>query len=447
MRRKSFPIRLRVALAGLLFLAGTVVMRSEGPQMVGGPPIPGGTQFVPGQPFVWTINPITYWTDKGTLGPLSNSSATSLVQSSLQVWLSVPTASINFSQAGQLPQDVTSYNILAVLNDMAACSTPLDPNSATVIARDRTVIFDTDGSAIEALGGDPSGVLGVTIPLCWSSDGTTNFFQRTAAVFNGQFATTFDNTMEATMIHEFGHMIGLDHSQINLECLADLCVGAELRGVPIMFPVAISDRITLSTDDEAGISVLYPETVNNPPNRVPFSTLGRIQGHVYFSDGITPAQGFNVIARNTTDPLRIAVSNVSGFLFTACVGVPSTVLPPPWGDCGAIFGSTDTTLIGVYDLPGLPSGTYTVEVEAINDSWPMPFILGSSVGPIGQMGFQFPLYADCTPLYLGSNASGGCGNPTHLTVTAGAVVNAGTDVILNGPTGTSPRYDAWEDGP
>ncbi len=447
MRQKSFPIQLRVALAGLLFLAGTVAMRGEGPLMVGGPPIPGGTQFVPGQPFVWTINPVTYWTDKGTLGPLSNSSATSLVQSSLQVWQAVPTANIAFRQAGQLPQDVTSYNILTVLNDMAACSTPLDPNSATVIARDRTVIFDTDGSAIEALGGDPSGVLGFTMPLCWSSDGTTNFYQRTAAVFNGQFASSANTTMESTMIHEFGHMIGLDHSQINLQCLMDFCTGSELAGVPIMFPVDISDRITLSTDDEAGISLLYPETANNPPDRVPFSTLGRIQGHVYFSDGITPAQGFNVIARNTTDPLRIAVSNVSGFLFTACVGVPSTILPPPGGDCGTIFGSTDTTLIGVYDLPGLPSGTYTVEVEAINDTWPIPFILGSSVGPVGQMGFQFPLYADCTPLYLGSVGSGGCGSPTTLTVTAGAVVNAGTDVILNGPTGSLHRYDAWEDGP
>ncbi len=447
MRRKYLPIRLRLALAGLLFLAGSVVMRSEGPEMVGGPPIPGRTQYVPGQPFVWTIHPVTYWTDRGTLGVLSNSAATSLVQSSFQVWQAVPTASISFSQAGQLPQDVTSYNILTVLNDMAACSTPLDPNSATVIARDRTVIFDSDGSATEALGGDPSGVLGFTIPLCWSSNGTTNFYQRTAAVFNGQFASLANSTMESTMIHEFGHMIGLDHSQINLECLMDFCAGSELAGIPIMLPVAVSDRITLSTDDVAGISALYPETVDDPPNRVPFNTLGRIQGHVYFSDGITPAQGFNVVARNTSDPARIAVSNVSGFLFTACVGVPATVLPPPRGDCGPIFGSTDPTLIGVYDLPGLPPGTYTVEVEAINDSWPMPFILGSSVGPIGQMGFQFPLFADCTPLYLGSVGPGGCGSPTHLTVTAGAIVNAGTDVILNGPTGNSPRYDAWEDGP
>ncbi len=447
MRRRHLPICLRLVLAGLLFLAGSVVTRSEGPQMVGGPPIPGGTQFVPGQPFVWTINPVTYWTDRGTLGPLSNSSATTLVQSSLQVWQSVPTASLTFSQAGQLPQDVTASNILTVLNDMADCSTPLDPNSTTVIARDRTVIFDTDGSAIQALGGDPSGILGVTLPLCSSSDGTTNFFLRTAALFNGQFASSLNTTMESTMIHEFGHLIGLDHSQINLECLADYCTGSELAGVPIMFPVAISDRITLSTDDEAGISVLYPGTANTPPTRVPFSTLGRIQGHVYFSDGITPAQGFNVIARNTTDPLKIAVSNVSGFLFTACVGVPSTVLPPPQGECGANFGSTDTSLIGFYDLPGLPPGTYTVEVEAINNTWPIPFIYGSSVGPVGQMGFQFPLYVDCTPFYLGSNSSAGCGTPTHIAVTAGAVVNSGTDVILNGPTGTLPRYDAWEDGP
>jgi hypothetical protein len=247
---------------------------------------------------------------------------------------------------------------------------------------------------------------------------------------------------KAVMIHEFGHMIGLDHSQINLNCLTSYCAPGsdDLEGVPTMFPVLIDDvaMSTLATDDIAAISALYPEST------FPTST-GRITGHVLFSDGQTPAQGFNVIARKTDDALVTAVSSVSGFLYTVDVGSP---LIPSW--YGSAFGSRDPALIGYYDLPGLPPGDYTVEVEAINNSGDHPFVDGSSVGPIGNYGFQFPLPSllptppPCTPEYLLSGATASCSSATATTVSVapGSPVSTGTDVIL---IGTPPRYDAWED--
>ena len=58
-----------------------------------------------------------------------------------------------------------------------------------------------------------------------------------------------------------------------------------------MFPILLDNATnTLKTDDVAAISALYPASNFS-------STTGRIQGHVLFSDGITPAQGYNVIAR------------------------------------------------------------------------------------------------------------------------------------------------------
>jgi hypothetical protein len=434
------PSRLKhlVPVALALAVLAVIAARAGGPLYVGGPP-----PFAPGVPFVWTINPLTYWTDLGSLGVMNNSDANNLVQEAFQAWQDVPTATINFSRAGPLGADVNASNILSVFDSIEGCG-PLGG-----IAKDRSIIYDVDGSAVEAAGMDKNSVLGFATAACLSSNGlNSNYFQRGYAVLNGRFLDGIDTPLnpevpvgdfKAVMIHEFGHMIGLDHSQINLDCLTG-GPACDLDGVPTMFPVLIDAAAmsTLATDDIAAISALYPEAT------FPTST-GRITGHVLFSDGQTPAQGFNVIARKTDNPLVTAVSCVSGFLYTADVGSP---LIPSW--YGSPYGSRDQTLIGYYDLPGLPPGDYTVEVEAIHNSEPIPFVGGSGLGPIGDLGFQFPLPSllppPCTPEYLVSGATATCNSAdaTELTVGAGPPVTTGTDVIL---IGTPPRYDAWEDVP
>jgi hypothetical protein len=444
------PSRLKhlVPVALALAVLAVIAARAGGPLYVGGP-----APFAPGVPFVWgpsDSNPLTYWTDLGNLGSKNNNDANTLVQQAFQAWQDVPTATISFSRTGALGADVTADNITPVMDALGDCSTlPNDP--AGGIAKPRTIVYDTDGSILEALGEDSSSILGEATALCFTTDGVHNNFNRGFALINGKFMTGPSDTtlVKAVMIHEFGHMIGLDHSQINLDCLTGSCSPAELNGVPTMFPVLINAAAmsTPATDDIAAISVLYPETVSNPPSQVRFATTtGRITGHVLFSDGQTPAQGFNVIARRVGDPLVTAVSSVSGYLFTADAGNPLVQLP---GVTPSPFGSRDQTLIGSYDIPGLLPGDYTVEVEKLDDS----FTLGSGVGPIGtDLGFQFPLPSllptppPCTPEYLVSSATATCNSAdaTKLTVDAGSPVSTGTDVIL---IGTPPPYDAWEDGP
>ena len=436
MKKRSAFRRLVLVVLVLAVLAG-IAARAGGPLVVGGPGMAEGV------PFIWTINPLTYWTDLGNLGWMDNTAANNLVQEAFQAWQDVPTATISFSSSGPLGADVTALNIMPVMDALENCSTlPGDPGGG--IAKPRTIIYDTDGSILEGLGEDPNSVLGFATALCLTTDGVNNNFNRGFALINGQFVTgpTSTTLVKAVMIHEFGHMIGLDHSQINLNCLTSYCAPGsdDLEGVPTMFPVLIDDvaMSTLATDDIAAISALYPEST------FPTST-GRITGHVLFSDGQTPAQGFNVIARKTDDALVTAVSSVSGFLYTVDVGSP---LIPSW--YGSAFGSRDPALIGYYDLPGLPPGDYTVEVEAINNSGDHPFVDGSSVGPIGNYGFQFPLPSllptppPCTPEYLLSGATASCSSATATTVSVapGSPVSTGTDVIL---IGTPPRYDAWED--
>ena len=429
-RRKS------VCVAVLLLLMGTTIMpvRAGGPLYVTGP-----SSAQPGNPYRWALNPIPYQTDKGGLGNQTNAQANALVSAGFQVWQSASTANISFSSSGQLSSDITSSNILSFQNGIGGCSDATQPTNA--------IIYDVNGSIMTALGYDYNSILGFSSAIC--ADDTAGIFTRGWTVLNGRFidgqpdspshASVTLDVFKAVLTHEFGHLIGLDHSQINLNCLtATSCPAADMAGLPVMFPILLDNATnTLKADDVAAVSALYPASTFS-------STTGRIQGRVLFSDGKTPAQGYNVIARLASDPRSTAVSCVSGYLYTA--GVSNPFVPSSLNE-EQFYGSQDQSLIGFYDIPGLPPGDYTIEVEAIYNSGTMPFIGGSSVGPIGAfLEFQYKLPGNCDPQYLNYPASSGDTCVAKSTVTAGAgiVTDTNTDVIF---LGTPPRYDSWEDGP
>jgi len=446
---------LRRLLPLLLVLAG-IPAQGEGPLYVGGPAsvsagVVTGTP-VEGKPFRWnpTQFPLTYWTDQGNLGGLSKTGtngADALVQQAFQAWQDVGTARITFSKSGDLGGNVTvssagnPTNAADVIDAIKNCSTLPGPPAGGV-DQQRTIIYDdSSGSIILALGEDPNVTLGFADAICFSGDGTDNYFNRGYAVLNGKGITSLNASTELkpVMIHEFGHMNGLDHSQINLACLG-LCGAADSEGLPTMFPILV-DGDAMSTpavDDIAGISELYPGATFAP-------STGTITGRVYFSDGVTQAQAFNVIARRATDPRVTAVSNVSGFLFTGDAGNPLSQFP---GATPSPFGSHDQAFMGMYSIPGLPPGSYTVELEGIHNTGFDAFVGGSGLNPVGYLGFEFNLDTPCSPLFLGNSGSLATCNTSDkrtIPVTAGNVASA--DIILIGTTGALPRYDTYEDGP
>jgi hypothetical protein len=431
-----------------VWLFSVIPIHSEGPELVGGPSTPS----TEGQPYKWggttlafNATTLNYWTDQGQLGSITDPD--SLVANAFQAWQNVATANINFIRKGQLGANVTSSNILTVLNNLEDCSTlPAAPTGG--IAQPVTVIYDTDGSIFQALGEDPNTIGGEATALCPTSDGTNNIYNRGEVLLNGKGFSSSELT--AVMIHESGHLIGLDHSQINLDCLTP-CSQAEEDGVPIMFPVLLQNadgtyHTNPRTDDQAAVSVLYPVATNPPPaGKTLFTSMGRIQGMILFSDGVTPAQGFNVIARSVANPSTVAVSNVSGCLFTEDAG--ESAIPGSFSD--EPFFSHDTSLIGYYDIPGLPPGDYTLEVEAINNAGQFAFVGGSSLGPIGKIGFQFALPGTCVTHQFFNVPPPGtdpCNVGTTVSVPAVGTggITTGKDISL---IGTGPRYDAWEDGP
>jgi hypothetical protein len=430
------PLKLRTFWGTLLVMLAV----NAGPVQAGGPLyVTGLSADHPGQPYRWALNPLPYRTDLGGLGNQTNAQANALVSSGFQVWQSIDTAAISFQNDGPLSFDVTSSNLFSFLNAIRGCSNSSQPVNS--------VVYDLDGSIVGALGMDNNSVLGFSAILC--SDDTAGIYTRGWSVLNGRFidgkpdtpshSTVSLEIFKTAFIHEFGHLIGLDHSQINLNCFTEpSCSEEDLAGLPLMFPVLLNGALPgPKTDDKAALSVLYPAPSFS-------STTGRIQGRVLFSDGKTQAQGYNVIARQVGNPRSVAVSCVSGFLYTTVAGNP---LAPDGYNPSDYLGSRDTALTGYYDIPGLPPGEYTIEVEAINNSGAIPFVGGSSVGPLGaDFYFQYKMPGACSLQYLHYPSSPGdrCDSFTTITVGAGETVNTQTDVIL---LGTPPRYDAWEDGP
>lgn len=409
------------------------------PACAGGPShVTGPTSRNPGHPYRWG-GTISYHTDQGGLGNQTNAQANSMVAGAFLVWQNVGTASLDVQNQGQLPFDVTAENVMAFQNSLGRCSDSGHPQNS--------IVYDVDGTILAALGMDNNSVLGFAGIIC--TDDSAGLYTRGWSVLNGRFIDGQPNapghqsislqSYRAALIHEFGHLIGLGHSQVNVKCLTDsFCRPEELAGVPVMFPVLV-DRpgIELTVDDRASLSLLYSDPAFS-------TTTSRIQGQVVFSDGVTPAQGYNVIARQVVDPARTAVSSVSGFLFTAGTGNP---LMPDGSDTNLFFGSRDTNLIGFYDIAGLPPGDYTVEVEAINNSGQFPFVGSRGVGPVGEsLGFQFKMPGRCRVQYLHppSTPDDDCAARSILTLRAGELLNTGTDVVL---LGTPERYDQWEDGP
>jgi hypothetical protein len=434
-----------------------ILISFSGLSFAGGPIVVGGpATTIDGQPFVWdlSLGPIQYRVDAGPLSVnpsgtvvIDNTAGLQRVQSLFQPWASVPTTAIRYNYAGPiLPAGSFTGGDLSTPQQFNDVSKSCDSGQQSPI------IFDANGSLFDALIGD-SLVIGFAGP-CDLNFSTGKIVTGLAAL-NGRFLDGVNDGknnrelspdgFDAAMIHEFGHFSGLDHSQINVNCLHFGCsTPTESQGIPTMFPILLTaEQQTLSVDDQSWISKLYP-------NSNVSSSYQTISGHVFFSDGKTPAQGVNVIARSTSNPRVIAVSVVSGFKFTGNPGQTITANHLPCGPgCFADenapdlrFGSRTSDNIGYYEML-VPPGRYTIEVESID---PM-FDGGSSVGPLDppiSLPGGIPRFFSIgnTSTFTSTNHD----DPYAFTAIDvsldGASQPATVDIILEG---TDPTFDQFED--
>ena len=162
-------------------------------------------------------------------------------------------------------------------------------------------------------------------------------------------------------MHEFGHFIGLDHTQINLQYVHDDDTANDIY-IPTMFPTSTDDDTPLgdlNPDDKAALTMLYPAE-----DSIVDAAYGRISGTLHWQSGL-PARGANVVAVNIDDEKMSRFSSVSDYCMQ--------------GD-------------GSFEMLVTP-GTYRFFVEPI---YPL-FTGGSSVGPYAETAlspsFVFPVIA------------------------------------------------------
>jgi hypothetical protein len=303
----------------------------------------------------------------GTLGTRSKAQADAIVTAAASRWTNVTTATITLGRGADLPLDVTALNYTTYFNGPGTSTDGLNP-----------VIYDTDGSIIDALlgTGQKSSVLGFAgsayflAPACRYAEGR--------AVING-FINVSDGIMTTVIAHELGHLIGLDHTQL------DATQGLVASNYPLMYPIANRTLTTLHDDDLSSVSALYPgPTVS--------TTYGTLNGNFRLADGVTPVRGANIWARDSSVTGRV-ISSVSDYL-AQNNGAFNMLLPP---------------------------GTYTLNAEAIDTQ----FDGGSSVGqyaddPAG-LSFQPPLYVGGVPM---TAKTLGNATPTQITITAGCTATA-----------------------
>ncbi len=295
----------------------------------------GPLKFVGNNPVLWDPQsfPIVFNLDQGSLGLLNNQEADELIHQAFMMWGDSKGTRVEFERGEDIPVDVTGLNFISYIDGAIPGTNP--------------IVYDHDGSIIQNLYG--SGKERELLGFAGTVEYNSTTILSAQAIFNGYYISNVNPDKQAflaTVLHELGHFLGMDHTQQFRHIAYDL-VGWNDVYVPIMLPTATDDesqRTVLTDEDQTAIANLYPSNSFR-------QETGTIEGTILRGGDELP--GVNVIARHVGAVTDRVYSTVSG---------------------------TFEKNSGHYRLTGLPPGDYQVWIEPVD-----PFFWGaSSVGRYAQ---------------------------------------------------------------
>lgn len=385
----------------VVLLACATVANAAGPRWVSGPPF-----FWPqGVALAWYTNHPTYFTDPGDLSAsVNHAAADALVARAAAVW-TVPTASLVLAKGGSLDEHVTGAGITMAGSTMPVL--PADVQSANYRAKNIAILYDTDGSVIDALlgagGSDPSGCLQTGVVESVDSFGANSTIQHALLLLNGRCTGPEPEKqlqMQYQLERAFGRVLGLGWSQTNDNVFTSVPVPTRNDALnwPIMHPIDIicgpytyqclPQPFTLRADDLSSLSQLYfiyqGQGAGMAGKQDSLSNASTVDGFVRFPNG-QGMEGVNVTVRrrpyfSATVEEWQTVSAVSGFRFRQTTGTPITAQD---GSAAQSIGMYDGGLEGYWQMSQVPLPaadpwqTVVVTTEPINPLYTGPYALST----------------------------------------------------------------------
>jgi hypothetical protein len=287
------------------------------------------------------------------------------------------------------------------------------------------ILFDDDGDIIAAVTGSSNRfrVLGFANPAGFSNDfseisdgqavincrcltGNTNG----SCSIGGTTVTFSEDETDFTIIHEMGHFINLDHTQVNDDLNDE--DSSDDDDLPTMYPISVApaSQLTLHRDDIIAIARLYPTSTFA-------SSTCQLSGDLLDRDG-NELRCADVQAR--TSDLSDTVAFVSGAEAPA-VDDNGDADTDDDGECQSDCGH--------FVLHLEPGKSYTISVNPINAD----FIGGSGISP-------------CVEEQLSSIVAEDIGTITADQCTAGAALTFSGDITTTSTGGVTQATDGTDTG-
>ncbi|PIR16749.1 MAG: hypothetical protein COV46_07065 [Deltaproteobacteria bacterium CG11_big_fil_rev_8_21_14_0_20_49_13] len=339
----------------------------------------------------------------------------------------VKVANLSFIKIGPMSHDVES----SVLDSDRNIYQEYD--KGTVKNPMTHIIFDEDGSILQDIYGEGNKPpLGLTLLF---KDAKSPYYTGGMVILNG---LAFDGEtggdvkelasakyVSGTILHELGHLIGLDHTQPLRDILGASETSAPNKPnfVPTMYPSNIDEeQASLKNDDKSGVAYIYWDEGTTQEFKDGFC---RIEGEVKNASTGESYQGVNVVAYTDGDNIKESekyggqISFVSGSMY---------------------YPDVKDVPLGKYVIVGRMGGVPTkVVMQAIMSKW-----AGSS-----ESGFA----GSINPYGVGENSDDWLDGPSealfakdgNTVVSEGGKTCVICDLVKDGSPKSSDAYSAYQD--